>query len=219
MIRSKRAAEKKELYQMSYGRPATRNLWALTVLCLLRERPMHPYELQRLIHQRHKDDLLDLRRGSLYHAVAQLQRGGLIEPLETSREGRRPERTVYQLTGRGADELALWLHELLAKRVHEPSQFLAAVANISRLTPAEALEALDSRLLELETALAGMAEGLRTLSTRVERVALLELEYARAQQQAERDWVRAVVDDLRQGRLTWDFEALTRRLEADHGPE
>lgn len=194
---------------MSYGRPASRNLWALTVLCLLRERPMHPYQLQRLIHQRHKDDLLDLRRGSLYHAVAQLQRGGLIEPLETSREGRRPERTVYQLTGRGADELALWLHELLAKRVHEPSQFLAGVANIARLTPAEALEALDSRLLELETALAGMAEGLRTLSARLERVALLELEYTRAQQQAECDWVRAVIEDLRQGRLTWDFAALT----------
>lgn len=204
---------------MSYGRPATRNLWALTVLCLLRERPMHPYELQRLIHQRHKDDLLDLRRGSLYHAVAQLQRGGLIEPLETNREGRRPERTVYRLTGRGEDELALWLHELLAKRVHEPSQFLAGVANIARLTPAEALEALDSRLLELETALAGMAEGLRTLSARLERVALLELEYTRALQQAERDWVRALVDDLRQGRLTWDFAALTRQPEAEHRTE
>ena len=204
---------------MSYRRPAARNLWALTVLCLLRERPMHPYELQRLIHQRHKDDLLDLRRGSLYHAVAQLQRGGLIEPVETSREGRRPERTVYRLTQRGEDELALWLHELLAKRVHEPSQFLAAIGNISRLTPAEALEALDSRLLELETALAGMAEGFRTLSTRVERVVLLELEYTRAQQQAEMQWVRSLVDDLRQGRLTWDFAELTRTLAVGGAPE
>ena len=204
---------------MSYGRPATRNLWALTVLCLLRERPMHPYELQRLIHQRHKDDLLDLRRGSLYHAVGQLQRGGLIEPLETSREGRRPERTVYQLTGRGADELVLWLHDLLAKRVHEPSQFLAAVGNISRLTPGEALEALDSRLLALEAEVAGMGEALRSLGGRLDRVVLLELEYTRSLQQAERDWVRTVVDDLRQGRLAWNFEELTRKLAAGGVPE
>ena len=86
---------------MNHDRRAYRNLWALTVLCLLREGPLHPYEMQRLIHQRHKDKLLDLRRGSLYHAVAQLQRAGLIESVETRRAGRRPERTVYRLTRAG----------------------------------------------------------------------------------------------------------------------
>ena len=30
---------------------------------------MHPYELQRLIRQRKKDDFLDLKRGSLYHNI------------------------------------------------------------------------------------------------------------------------------------------------------
>src|SRR5690242_14900046 len=73
-----------------------RNLWALTVLCLLRERPMHPYEMQRLIRERHKDEFLDLKRGSLYHAMERLQAAGLVEPMETFREGRRPERTVYR---------------------------------------------------------------------------------------------------------------------------
>ena len=71
---------------------ARRTLWSLAVLGLLREAPMHPYEMQRQMHRRHTDDLLALKRGSLYHAINQLQRDGLIEPVEISREGRRPER-------------------------------------------------------------------------------------------------------------------------------
>ncbi len=36
---------------MSQEKPFQRNLWSLTVLCLLRLRPMHPYEMQRLIRE------------------------------------------------------------------------------------------------------------------------------------------------------------------------
>ncbi|WP_281195289.1 hypothetical protein [Microtetraspora malaysiensis] len=35
------------------------------------------------------------------------------------------------------------------------------------------------------------------------RVAALETEYLRAVAVAERDWLRAVIDDLRSGRLAW----------------
>ena len=75
-------------------RPLARTLWSLAVLGLLREHPMHPYEIQRQLHLRHTDELLGLKRGSLYHAIRDLERAGLIEPIETSREGRWPERTV-----------------------------------------------------------------------------------------------------------------------------
>src|SRR6202140_5435343 len=100
-----------------------RTLWALAVLGLLREAAMHPYEMQRQMHIRHTDDLLALKRGSLYHAINQLQRDGFIEPVETSREGRWPERTVYRITPDGADELLVWLRDLLSTPVREPSQF------------------------------------------------------------------------------------------------
>ena len=46
-----------------------------------------PYEMQRLIRQRKKDDFLDLKRGSLYNSIARAQRAGLIEPVQTTREG------------------------------------------------------------------------------------------------------------------------------------
>src|SRR4051812_33142738 len=122
---------------MSGNRPSSRNLWGLTVLCLLRERPMHPYEIQRLIRQRHKDEFLDLKRGSLYHAIGRLERAGLIEPATTEREGKRPERTVYRLTESGRVEVRAWLCELLANPARESPQFYAALSFMPLLTPDE----------------------------------------------------------------------------------
>src|ERR1700736_5770651 len=127
-----------------------RTLWALAVLGLLREGAMHPYEMQRQMHIRHTDDLLALKRGSLYHAINQLQRNGLIEPVETSREGRWPERTVYRITADGDDELAVWLRDLLSTHIREPSQFMAAMAHVSNLTPPDALQQLQMRAVNLE---------------------------------------------------------------------
>jgi DNA-binding PadR family transcriptional regulator len=185
-----------------------RNLWALTVLCLLRERPMHPYEMQRLIRQRHKDEFLDLKRGSLYHAIERLQRAELIEVVETSREGRRPERTTYRLTARGELEVLDWLRELLAKPVREPSQFLAALSFLPHLSSEDAVEQLHARACRLQLEIIALDAILRKMVPQIGRAVLVEVEYLRAMRQAELEWVRALAEDLRAGRLTWDREAL-----------
>jgi DNA-binding PadR family transcriptional regulator len=193
---------------MSQNAPSYRNLWALTVLCLLRERPMHPYEMQRLIRQRKNDNFLDLKRGSLYHAIGRLQQAGFIEVVATTREGRRPERTVYRLTEAGAGEVLNWLRELLANPARDSTQFFAALSFLGHLTPADALEQLEARAGLLETEIAGLDAGLRTMVPKIGRLFLLEVEYARAMRQAELTWARSVAEDIRAGRLTWDFGSL-----------
>ena len=51
---------------------------ALAVLALLFERPMHPYEMAATMRERHKEESIKLRYGSLYSVVELLQRDGLI---------------------------------------------------------------------------------------------------------------------------------------------
>ncbi|MGA7413607.1 MAG: hypothetical protein WBW33_24240, partial [Bryobacteraceae bacterium] len=63
--------------------PIRHNLWELAVLAFLAEKPMHPYEMQRLLGERHKDELLILKRGSLYHAINRLLELALIDPQGT----------------------------------------------------------------------------------------------------------------------------------------
>src|SRR5215831_8906732 len=148
---------------MSQKREPGYNLWSLTVLCLLRLRPMHPYELQRRIREWHKDEFLDLKRGSLYHAIERLRRQGAIEPVETTREGRRPERTIYRLTEAGEQQMLHWLREMLAKPVREPTQFFAALSFLPHLTPENVQTQLQQRAAFLEAEIANLDMVLRTM--------------------------------------------------------
>jgi hypothetical protein len=55
---------------------------ALSILALLDERPMHPYELAGMMRNRHHDEFVRLNFGSLYHTVDVLERDGWIVPVE-----------------------------------------------------------------------------------------------------------------------------------------
>jgi DNA-binding PadR family transcriptional regulator len=209
---------------MSY-KVNSRNLWALTVLCLLREGPLHPYQMQQLVRQRRKDRLLDLHRGSLYNTIGQLQRAALIEEAGTSREGRRPERTVYQLTPEGDTLVTSWLREILAVPAAEPSSFLAAVAFLGRLTPQDTQQALESRVTALNAELATLSESLQeqtvashpvlsVLEPATVRLLLLDADYVRAMRRAELAWVTSLLSELRSGALDWDFSNIIRQVRA-----
>jgi DNA-binding PadR family transcriptional regulator len=165
---------------------------------------MHPYEMQRLIREWHKDEYLDLKRGSLYHAIGRLVRERWIEAMETSREGRRPERTVYRLTEDGARGGMDWLCELLAKPLREPTQFFAALSFLPHLSPKNVLDRLQERVGLLESQIAGLHGVLEMMVPRIGRLVLVEVEYTRAMRQAELAWVKSLMGDLRSGALTWN---------------
>src|SRR6267154_5857550 len=95
------------------------NPLALAVLALVFERPMHPYEMAATLKHRHKHESIKLRYGSLYTVIDLLTSRGLVRPKETSRDGKRPERTVYALAPAGRDLLREWMAELLAQPAKE----------------------------------------------------------------------------------------------------
>jgi len=189
-------------------------LWELAVLCLLREAPMHPYEMQRLLKERHKDEVLVLKKGSLYHAIERVLRARLIAVVDTKREGRRPERTTYRITPEGEQALIRWLKEMIATPRHEPSEFMACVSFLLYLTPEEAIPQLEQRAQRLEEEVATIGVVMAALIDRITRVNLLESEYLRVMRQAELQWVRGLIADLRSGQLTWDLEKIFAAIRA-----
>jgi DNA-binding PadR family transcriptional regulator len=122
---------------------------ALAVLALLFERPMHPYEMAATMKQRHKEDSIKLRYGSLYTVIDLLLARDLIRARETSREGRRPERTVYALTESGYDALRDWMRDLLRDPAKEYPKFEAGLCLLPVLAPDEAVALLRDRVLQL----------------------------------------------------------------------
>ncbi|MEU4577847.1 PadR family transcriptional regulator [Nonomuraea sp. NPDC023979] len=179
------------------------DLVGLTVLAMLSVRPAHPYELHRFILDTHKDYVTGLPR-SLYHAVDKLAGEELIVPVETSREGRRPERTIYEITGEGRQELATRLRALLENPGGERRVFTAAVSLIGVLPVPEALQSLRTRAAALEgsvTALNGHLKALR--DSGLPDVLALELDYERALTETELAWVRQLIGRLESGELGW----------------
>ncbi len=179
------------------------NLLALAVLSLLTERPMHPYQMAALMRQRGLASTVKLNFGALYAVIETLHRLALIAPVETRREGRHPERTIYATTEAGRAELVDWLRVLIRTPATEYTQFVAGLALIAHLSPLEAVALLEDRMHSLSEQIEAQRSELETCKQRgVDRLFLIEDEYRLAQQISERAWVEKLIGDIKDGTLT-----------------
>jgi len=178
------------------------NPLALAVMALLYERSMHPYEMVSVMRERGKHESVRLRYSSLYSVVEALEREGLILPLETVREGRRPERTVYGLTEAGRVEFLSWLRELLREPVKEYTQFAAGLTFLPALPPDEATALLEERVRLLEEEVEAKRSLLdEVMEEGLPRLFLIESEHELILREAELEWVRGLVREIQDGTL------------------
>lgn len=199
------------------------NPLALAVLVLLFERPMHPYEMARTLKERHKADSIKIRFGSLYTVIDSLVEAGLIAPRETVREGRRPERTVYELRPAGKVEMQDWLRSLIGEPVKEYTSFEAGLCLIAALPPGEAIEQLQSRERRLEKDCQALRAGLDgVLGSGLPPLFVVEAEYRLSRMAAERQFILELLRRIDQegwmGSMEWN--ALHGgRAQAEEEPE
>src|SRR5919107_6108521 len=179
------------------------NPLALAVKGPLYERPMHAYEMVTLMRERGKHESVRLRYSSLYSVVGALEREGLIVPRETVREGRRPERTIYEITSAGSEEFLSWLRELLRQPVKEYTQFAAGLSFLAALPPEEAVALLTERVRRLERENGEMRSRLDTVMEQLNlpRLFVVEAEHELMLREAELRWVRGIVEEIEAGEL------------------
>lgn len=175
------------------------NLLALAVLSVLVQRPMHPYEMASVLRERGKDQDMKIKWGSLYTVVANLEKHDLIEATESVRQGGRPERTVYRITGAGVTEMADWVRELITTPEREQHRFEAGLSVLAILGPEEAAELLQRRLDLLTRQIEGQRESLAHQNGEIPRLFLIEAEYDLAIRTAEATWLRSLLDELTSG--------------------
>lgn len=185
--------------QRKAGRRKISNLLALSLLNLLIERPMYPYEMAATLRQRGKDEAIKINWGSLYTVVQNLEKHGFIETVDVGREGRQPERTTYQITDAGREELKDWLRELIGEPEREYTRFEAALGECAVLPPNELVGLLQRRLDALDAAIAQHETGLKALVSQIPRLFLIESEYHLALRRAEAEWVRGLLKEFTDG--------------------
>lgn len=174
------------------------NLLGLAVLAILQEKPAHPYEIDRTLRERKKEKSIKLNYGSLYMVIEQLAKAGFIAAHRTERDGQRPERTVYELTGAGHQEMQTWMAELLGTWRKEFRELEAGLALLYVLAPAEGTALLEKRRQQIEEELNSMrAEMDAARGQGVERLFLIEGEYRYALANAEREFLQTLLADLK----------------------
>jgi DNA-binding PadR family transcriptional regulator len=203
------------------------NPLALAVLTCLYEKPMHPYEISQTLRERGVDRSVRLNFGSLYSVVESLEKRELIRAGEKIREGRRPERTTYEITDAGTDEMTEWLTDLVTTPAKEYLQFEAGLALLGALHPDKVVALLEQRAATLAQQIDADAAEVADAQERfnLPRLFLLEAEYQLVLQRADLEWTRQLVADIEDGSLgglkDWRLwhESGRRSWPTVHGPE
>ena len=178
------------------------NPLALAVLVCLYEKPMHPYEVAQTLRSRAKEQSVRLNYGSLYAVVESLEKKGFIKSTGTVREGKRPQRTVYEITEEGSLEMTDWLTELIGTPNKEYPAFMAGLSFLPALDPDDALAALRRRAEALTMKLVAMRGAMQAArDAGLPRIFELESEYEERVVSAELSFVKALVDEMADGTL------------------
>lgn len=117
----------------------------LVVLGLLRENPRYGYEIKMIIDNV-MSHVIDISSGSLYYGLKKLQERGYVEEDSVEKIGKRPERSIYKITGDGQDFLEEELPRVIFPRAQPYFPIDLALYFFQFIEPKEQMRRLKMRL-------------------------------------------------------------------------
>ncbi|MDA0566239.1 PadR family transcriptional regulator [Streptomonospora sp. S1-112] len=114
--------------------------------------PAHGYQVRRELLSWGADTWANVKPGSIYHALRQLLKGGMLRSAGVEESGEGPERALFEVTAAGEEEFFRLLQEALSDAEAKPEYFGAAITFMTALPRSRALGLLRFRLEGLEKA-------------------------------------------------------------------
>ena len=183
----------------------------LAVLGLLKERPMHGYQLSREL----SDSLGGLWRvsyGSLYPTLRRLERDGAIASEPGDQRGARRKK-VFRITPKGEQIFLELLQETPHDTQTEDARFRLRLAFFRYLPPETRIRLLERRRQALQARLTTIAESLR--SGRSDDYGRALIEHSRSITESDIAWLDELIAAERNKNLT--TRGLKRRRSALRG--
>jgi len=173
----------------------------LYILGVLHRGNFHPYEIKRRLTQAMIECFTDVDVGTLYYAVRQLAKEGMLATVAQQRVARGGMRTVYRITPRGRDRFRELLHAQFAaegdlrETLYGPMLFLH-LADLQRV--AEALrmqiDRQNARLAKIRSLHRQWGDMLPTGSAHL-------MQHMMEQCRLDLRWLRALFADVEAGRI------------------
>jgi DNA-binding PadR family transcriptional regulator len=184
----------------------------LLILGVLHRGNFHPYEIKRRLENAMIECYTDVDVGTLYYAIRQLEKNGLIAAVRRERVVRGGMRTVYGISAGGKRRFQQLLHEQfaaegpVAQTLYAPMLFLQfselpVVANLLRTRIAREMQAIRE--------IAGIRKQLGSIPA---TGALHLMKHLELQHRLDRKWLQGVLADVEGGRVrdVADPKRLTR---------
>jgi DNA-binding PadR family transcriptional regulator len=173
----------------------------LVILGLLMEANRHTYEIRQTMKERGMNNYMKLQDGSLYYAMDQLHKDGLVEALEVVRDTNRPEKTIYQITAAGK----LKFQELLVEQLHEEIKhyhpLYVALPFSVHGDQAKIADILENKIMAQKMLMNKMKSLYEEHISIVPRVVLQMLIGTYKRAFSELKWLEQLQQDAREGRL------------------
>jgi DNA-binding PadR family transcriptional regulator len=187
----------------------------LAVLGLLKERPMHGYQLSRELG----DSLGGLWRvsyGSLYPSLRRLENDGAIESEAGDERGARRKK-VYRITAKGEQVFLELLQESPNDTQTEDARFRMRLAFFRYLPPETRIRLLERRRQALQDRLSTIAESERAGRRGTDDYGRALIEHNRSVTESDITWLEQLIAAERTKTVTTG--GLKRRREALRGKE
>jgi DNA-binding PadR family transcriptional regulator len=163
----------------------------LAILGLLKEEPMHGYQLSRELGES-LGSSWRVSYGSLYPTLRRLERDGEVEPVgdDAARGGRR--KRVYRVTDKGERAFLDLLQATPPDTSTEDTRFRIRLAFFRYLPPETRIRLLERRRAFLEDRLSTLDDSRRTTRARADDYTLALIEHGRHVTENDIAWI----DDL-----------------------
>lgn len=169
----------------------------LVILGLLRERPLYGYEIKQIIEE-HMSDWTSIAFGSIYFALDKLAEENFVEKVEVEQKGRRPSRSVFQITNSGREEFMRLLRENWKELEHQFFSIDIGLFFHTSLPLDEVKGYLQNRIDKLVEVLGYLDshqnEEMQSIEIPPQATAIFN--HARVHLLAELNWSREVLDQL-----------------------
>jgi len=170
---------------------------SLLILGVLHRGDFHPYEIKRRLDNAMVECYIDVDVGTLYYAIKQLVKDGLISACAHERVARGGMRTVYTITPKGRAEFRTLLHKQFAEEGPVSQTLYGALLFVHLADPAiveDIVRARIARLDELIAKLKPIRKQLAQVTSTGGGHLLTHLEKLR---RLDREWLKALLADIK----------------------
>ncbi|MDP5277031.1 PadR family transcriptional regulator [Chengkuizengella axinellae] len=156
------------------------------------------YDIKQMYDLKKVDQWLDVKIGSIYHAIKQLHKDGYIHEVEKKQAGKYPEKTIYTVTEKGKNRFDLLQEKAFLGLFPDFYGFKLALKFNERRTKNEIKEYAKMAIKIIDEKLGSMAEHLNSLDSENHRFHYdaFFIKHEKHLFQAEKEWIQDAVRNI-----------------------